>query len=63
MGHWDCGGYGGSKSFASADNEESKYIEDLKKAKEILAQEFSDLEILLGYSKVEGENLSFEILN
>lgn len=60
--HWDCGGYGGSKSFSSEEEEEAKYQSDLKQAKEKLQARFSDLEILIGYSKVSGDELYYYLL-
>jgi len=56
LGHWDCGGYGGSKNFADAEQEETTYIQDLQKIREILKKELSDLEIMVGYSKKVGDN-------
>lgn len=63
MAHWDCGGYGGSQSFASAEEEENKYQADLQKAKEILTQEFSELEILIGYSKIIDNQIEFFMID
>ncbi len=62
MNHWDCGGYGGSKSFSSEEEEENQYKNDLLKAKEFLTQEFSQLEVLIGYSKVTDDQLNFVML-
>ncbi|MBU1131322.1 hypothetical protein KJ840_04270 [Patescibacteria group bacterium] len=62
MNHWDCGGYGGSKSFASEKDEEEKYKSDLQKAKTILNKEFSELETIIGYSKVKNDQLVFKMI-
>lgn len=56
LGHWDCGGYGGSQSFADAQAEEETYISDLKKAQALLRAALPDLPILIGYSKIVSNN-------
>ncbi len=43
--HIDCGAYGGSKSFASEDEEYKFHIERLGKAAAILAKKYPHLEI------------------
>lgn len=63
LGHWDCGGYGGSKAFASSDAEESKYTEDLLEAQRQLHRKFSKLVIRVGYSKIVGDSLRYFLLN
>jgi carbonic anhydrase len=51
MAHWDCGGYGGSKKFPSPTAEETAYRDDLMKAREKLAAQFSLLNVRAGYSR------------
>jgi len=55
LGHWDCGGYGGSSSFSSAKDEEEKYVADLKKAQAVLLETFPRQEIIIGYSRENQE--------
>lgn len=63
IGHWDCGGYGGSKNFDSEADEEERYQVDLQKAKQILNNEFPELEVIIGYSKIRGDQLDFVMMN
>lgn len=51
LGHWDCGGYGGSREFASVDHEEVHYQEDLARARQWLQRSLSAIEVMAGYSK------------
>ncbi|PIR07095.1 MAG: hypothetical protein COV55_01550 [Candidatus Komeilibacteria bacterium CG11_big_fil_rev_8_21_14_0_20_36_20] len=61
--HWDCGGYGGSKNFSSAEEEEETYKKDLLRAKEILAKELpDDLEIIMAYSRAHPQGLEYIIV-
>jgi len=59
--HWDCGAYGGSKAFESAEAERNRYIGDLQKAKEIINENFASLTVhkYLANLDVKG-NISFE---
>lgn len=43
--HIDCGAYGGSKNFSSAEDERKFHIERLKKAAEILSKKYPHLAI------------------
>ncbi|OGF35688.1 hypothetical protein A2482_04505 [Candidatus Falkowbacteria bacterium RIFOXYC2_FULL_48_21] len=43
--HQDCGAYGGSKAFASWDEEKAKYAEDLEKAESLIKERFSILAV------------------
>jgi len=62
LGHWDCGGYGGSKAFGNPGKEEARYTADLKAAKKLLAAELPRLKIRIFYSKPsDGKLLYFEI--
>ncbi len=64
LSHWDCGGYGGSKSFASDEDQEARYIEDLKHAKKILAEALPDsVEIILAYSRLMDQELCYFIVD
>jgi hypothetical protein len=49
--HWDCGAYGGSKSFADQAAEEATYQADLGTAGKFLQQQFPSMAITLVYSK------------
>lgn len=43
--HIDCGAYGGSKAFSSKDKEVAKLTGDLKEAKKLVVEKYSDIEI------------------
>ena len=61
--HWDCGGYGGSKAFPSADEEESIYLRDMRTVKEMLVRELpDDLEIIMAYSKSAPQGLEYKVV-
>jgi len=61
--HWDCGAYGGSSAFASAEAEEEQYRKDLMAVRDILAKELpDDLEIVMAYSKVVPQGLSYKLV-
>mgnify|MGYP003392368896 CR=1 FL=1 len=63
MTHWDCGAYGGSKSFASPEAEEAAYLADLQAARTRLAEAFPGIEILVAYSRRTGsDDLSYRFL-
>ncbi len=59
LGHWDCGGYGGSKAFSSPEKEETRYSADLKVAKKLLAAELPRLKIRIFYSKPDNQKLLY----
>jgi len=61
LAHQDCGAYGGSKNFAGSAEEEQKYRDDLAKAKKCLRQEFSELEIIVGYCRIVDGEYDFSI--
>lgn len=61
LGHWDCGGYGGSKNFSHPFLEEKTYLVDLKKAKKLFQKALPDLEILIGLSRVEKNILKYRL--
>lgn len=61
--HWDCGAYGGSKSFDSATEEENAYLADLNKIKDALREKLTvDIEILTAYSKPHPQGLEYVVL-
>ena len=61
--HWDCGGYGGSKNFPSADEEENTYLRDMHRVKDMLAKELpDDLEIIMAYSKRGPQGLEYKVV-
>jgi hypothetical protein len=61
--HWDCGGYGGSKNFVSAEEEENIYIKDMNTVRDMLAKELpDDLEIIMAYSKAGPQGLEYKLV-
>lgn len=63
LGHWDCGGYGGSKNFDSTHAEAEKYEYDLRQAKLMLKKEFPALDVIIGYSRIDGEEVKFIMMD
>ena len=45
--HRDCGGYGGSKSFANADTEKAELMKQLHQAQDFVKREMSGVESLV----------------
>lgn len=62
LNHWDCGGYGGSKGFTSPEAEQEAYSQDLLQAKEIISAAIPGIEIILAYSRYEGEALEYHLI-
>lgn len=62
LNHWDCGGYGGSQAFASADAEAAAYEQDLRQAKSILENQVPGVEIVVAYSRFSGAGLQYTTL-
>ncbi|HPV70591.1 MAG TPA: hypothetical protein PKY08_01660 [Candidatus Magasanikbacteria bacterium] len=61
MNHTDCGAYGGRESFESSEMEQDTHVRDMKKAKEVIVQNFPDLEIKLILAKMNPlGQISFE---
>lgn len=61
--HWDCSGYGGSKAFSSASEEEATYIRDMNTVREMLKKELpEDLEIIMAFSKASPQGLEYSIV-
>ncbi len=61
--HWDCGGYGGSKAFNSAEEEEQVYINDMRNVKNMLEKDLpEDIEIIMAYSKPAQEGLEYTVV-
>lgn len=59
--HKDCGAYGGSRAFESAEAERSRYLGDLQKAKEIIHENFENLTVHKYLADLDKqENISFE---
>lgn len=54
--HRDCGAYGGSKAFATKEEERAKQETDLKIARNILKQKFFELEVKMYYLEIVGES-------
>lgn len=60
---WDCGVYGGSKSFKSPEAEEEQYKKDLITVKDMLSKDLpEDLEIIMAYSKPVPQGLEYVTL-
>ncbi len=61
--HWDCGGYGGSRSFKSAEEEEMTYKRDLRAVRDFLADKITEsIKIELAYSRQIEKGLEYVIL-
>jgi hypothetical protein len=61
MNHLDCGAYGGSKAFASPEEERAKHVADLGRSRDILKQKYPELEIKLVIAKLdEAGGVAFE---
>lgn len=64
--HQDCGAYGGSARFNGDDKAEQKFHEEeLRRAKEKIAIQYGDKEIILIYAKLDEnkENIEFLTIN
>ena len=59
--HEDCGAYGGSAKFQSAEEEQKFHESELKKAKEKISQKYPEKEYILVYAKLteSKENIEF----
>ncbi|MFH1077898.1 MAG: carbonic anhydrase [Patescibacteria group bacterium] len=53
MNHLDCGAYGGSKAFASPEEEHGRHVADLTRAGDILKQKYPELEIKKVIAKLD----------
>ncbi|MFH0873994.1 MAG: carbonic anhydrase [Candidatus Komeilibacteria bacterium] len=62
LNHWDCGGYGGSKAFASAEVEADTYNKDLIQAKQLLETHLAGVEIILAFSRSSDSGLNYQVL-
>ena len=61
--HWDCGAYGGSKAFSSAEEEKAAYLKDIATVKDMLSKELpDDLEIITAFSKSGPQGLEYSII-
>lgn len=59
--HWDCGAYGGNKSFDSDEEQRNQYLDDLEKAKQIIEEHFEEIKVHKYLANLdEQENISFE---
>jgi carbonic anhydrase len=63
--HWDCGAYGGSKSFENREAEESFHINELKKAKDKVLQYYPEQEVILALARLSenGEDIEFVLVD
>jgi carbonic anhydrase len=53
MNHLDCGAYGGSKAFATPEEERTRHVADLQRTRDILKQKYPELEIKLVIAKID----------
>jgi len=63
--HSDCGAYGKEFTFASKEEEKTKQMEDMNRAKNILLEKYPHLEVVLAYGELQdghGEKINFEIV-
>ncbi|MDD3191029.1 MAG: hypothetical protein PHI66_05075 [Candidatus Pacebacteria bacterium] len=63
--HSNCGAYGKEYSFDSKEEEKTKQLEDMDKAKNILLKKYPQLEVILAYGELQdecGEKINFEIV-
>lgn len=58
--HADCGAYGGAAAFETSQKEREAHVVNLRKAKEILVQKFSNKEIILFYAALKDQEIKFE---
>lgn len=58
--HEDCGAYGGSKAFASPEEEHNAHREKLSRAAGFVKEALPDLNVVLGYAT---QNQTLEIFN
>ena len=47
MNHTDCGAYGGKGAFSNYQEEESRHLQDMRRAEEIIKDRWSNLETML----------------
>jgi len=63
--HSGCGDYAQSYNFNSLKEEKEKQLEDMKKAKEIISEKYSEVEIVFVWGELkdeEGDEIEFQIL-
>lgn len=60
--HWDCGAYGGSRSFTTSQAEETAYINDALKVKETLQRECPWVTVEVAYSHHHDGQLTYRLL-
>jgi carbonic anhydrase len=53
MNHLDCGAYGGSKAFASPEEERTRHVADLQRTRDVLKQKYPELEVKLVIAKID----------
>ncbi|MFC1663312.1 hypothetical protein ACFL04_04100, partial [Patescibacteria group bacterium] len=58
--HLDCGAYGGSQAFASADDERQQHFDDLNKAKNLVSKTVPELTVVTMLANIDGHTVSFE---
>ncbi len=64
MNHLDCGGYGGSKAFATPEAEHERHQADLRQARDLIRQKYPELEVKLVLAKLgEQQHVAFETLD
>ncbi len=60
--HEDCGAYGGSKAFASQQEEQNFHEKELNKAKNKLGEKYPDKEYILVYARLADEKKNIEFV-
>jgi carbonic anhydrase len=60
--HWDCGAYGGSKSFGSRVEELEFHKSELAKAKERLKKQYPNLEVITVLAQITEDDKNIEFL-
>lgn len=62
--HTDCGAYGGSENFNSAEEEKNQYIQDMKQARQEILNNHPELEIKMILAKLSSSGqINFEKIN
>ena len=65
--HLDCGAYGGRKAFGSDQEEHDRHTVDLLKAKQIVNQQFPDLNVSTIIARLNanggGQEVDFEVIS
>ena len=58
--HQDCGAYGGTGAFGSAEAEKTRLVSDMQQVKESLGKRYPDLQVATYWIRQTGEGWEFE---